>query len=146
MKRNKPSDLELICGDARFIQDFYGFTNDALCGTPPDQGDICCRCTDQRGKFDGCFDAANLSLPLFHHRAPFGGVGKFIADQHAVFVVLIRCCRMRVTRHTRNRARGYAAFSNFVTFVAVGFTRGIGGNDHLASIDFRIVGESFGIH
>src|SRR5207237_5848621 len=66
MKRNKPSDLELICGDARFIQDFYSFTNDALCGTPPDQGDFCCRCTDQRGKFDGCFDAANLSLPLFH--------------------------------------------------------------------------------
>src|SRR2546427_4582709 len=59
VQRNEPSDLELICGDALFIQDFYSFANDTLCGTPADQGDICSWCADERRQFDGCFNATD---------------------------------------------------------------------------------------
>ena len=85
-------------------------------------------------------------MPLVHHRPAFGRVREFVADQHTVFVVLIRRCRMRMAWHARDRARRDAAFGDFVALVTILSIRRISGNDHLAPIDFRIEVELFGIN
>src|SRR5207249_12222177 len=53
---------------------------------------------------------------------------------------------MCVPRVGRNRARGDSALGDFVAFVTFGSARGISGHDHLASIDFGIEVDFFGIH
>src|SRR6516162_8561842 len=53
---------------------------------------------------------------------------------------------VRMTGHTRNRARRNAAFGIFVTLVTIRPLRGISGNDHLSPIDFRVEGELFGVN
>src|SRR6058998_2412783 len=77
---------------------------------------------------------------------PMGGVREFVANEYAIFVVLVRRCGMGVPGHTRNRPRGDPAFGNFVAFVTIRFLRWISGDDHLASIDLGIEVELFGIH
>src|SRR6266516_3699276 len=66
VQRDEPPESGVNGGDTLFIQDCDSFANDAFCGTPADQGDICVWWADERGEFDGSLDAADFSLPLFH--------------------------------------------------------------------------------
>src|SRR6476660_7366967 len=146
MEWYKPPDLKVVCGDAIFIQNFHGFANDAVGGTPANQCDGSSRFADEYGGLDCGLDTCDFPLTLFHHCAPFEWVCKFVADQHAVFIVLIRRGGVRITRHTRNGTRRNAAFSDCVTVISIGFFVHVGRNDRLATVDFWSKIELFGIN
>src|ERR1051326_3006762 len=120
MEWYEPPDLKLVCGDATSVQNFQGFAKDAVGRTPANQCNRRSRFADEYRGSDCGLDAGDFPLALFHHCAPFEWVCKFVADEHAVFIVLI--CRgcVRITRHTRNRTRRTAAFRDCVTVISIG--------------------------
>ena len=59
----------------------------------------------------------HLAHALFHHGAALGGVGVLVADQHAVFIVLVAGDDVGVAGHAGNGARGDAALGDLVALV-----------------------------
>src|SRR5437660_881742 len=60
----------------------------------------------------------NLPHALFHHGATLDRVGEFVADQHAVFIVLVGCGGVDVAGHARNGTRRNTAFGDPVALVS----------------------------
>ena len=74
---------------------------------------------DQFGRRDRGFDSGNLALALLHHVAALDGVGELVADEHAVFHVLVGGDGVGVARHAGNGARRDAAFGEQIALVAI---------------------------
>jgi len=74
----------------------------------------------------------------FSHGAALGWVCEFVADENAVFVVLIAGGSMRVTGNARNRARRDAALRDFVALVGAVSVRAWCSDQFAALDDWRL--------
>src|SRR5437764_4989938 len=87
---NDPPDLKLIGHDAFFAGEFLeGFENHTISGAPTNQRDGSVFGADEfrRGDVvDGCL---HLAAAFFDHHPPLVRVSELIADDRAVFVVLV---------------------------------------------------------
>src|SRR5579859_2778850 len=150
VQRNEPAYLQVIGRDALLAQQFAGLFDYALGRAPADQGDIGIGRPLQLGWWDRGRDALHLAHALFHHGAALDGVGVLVADQHAIFIVLIGGGGVSMAGHARNGARRNSALGNQVAFVsAVVFTSvaiAIGGGDKFAAINLRIEIQLLGIN
>ncbi len=103
VQRNQPADLQLIGGDSLLGQQLARFLDDALGRSPADQGHVGIRRALQRGRLNRGFNAGDFAHPLFHHGAALHGVGVFVADEHAVFIVLVARDHVGVAGNSRER-------------------------------------------
>ena len=71
-------------------------------------------------RLDGCLDAGDLPLALFHHLAALGGVGELVADEYAILHMFIRRGRVVVAGNAGNGSRRNAALGEQVALVAIG--------------------------
>ena len=86
---------------------------------------------------DGGGDAMLLAHALFHHGAALGGVGVLVADEHAVFVVLVAGDHVGVAGDAGDDARRDAALGDLVALVGARACCAVGG-DQFAAIDGRV--------
>ncbi len=64
-------------------------------------------------------NSLHLAHALIHHGAALGGVGVLVADEHAVFVVLVARDDVGEAGDSGDGARGYATVGDLVAFVLV---------------------------
>ena len=83
--------------------------------SPPNQRDLRIRCDpNQLRRGHRSRNPRFLTHALFHHCAALGGVRVFVADQHAIFIVLVARHHVRVPGHAGNHARRHATFGDQV--------------------------------
>src|SRR5438046_1794655 len=91
MEGNDPSYLKLIGHDAFFAGEFLdGFANHALGRTPADQGDGSVLGSEKFWRSDVVDRSLHFAATFLDHHPALVRVGELIADDRAVFVVLIR--------------------------------------------------------
>ena len=119
-------------------EDLAGFLDHAFGGAPADQRDVGIARAPQHWRRNRGLDAGNFAHALFHHGAALRRVGEFVADQDAVFIVLVAGSSVGVAGDAGNGARRNAALGDLVAFVdAVAIRSGCGRSvgDQLAAID-----------
>ena len=134
MQRDEPSYRQMIGGDTRLPQKLAGLVNHPVGRAPADQCDVRVGRTLELRRWDRGRNAIHLAHALFHHGAALDGVRVFVADQHAVFIVLVARDSMSMAGHTGNGARGNSALGDFVSLVGFVFPRSIR-SDQFAAID-----------
>ncbi len=88
------------------------------------------------GGFEQRQNRFHLAHALFVHRLALVRIGELVADQHAVFIVLVGGDDVHVARRARHRARRDAAGGDLVALVAaVQRRRRAVEADHLAALD-----------
>ena len=117
VQRHEPANLELIGRNALLSKDLAGLLNHSLGRSPADQSDIGVARAPQHGRRHRGFNAGDLPHALFHHGAALRRIGKFIADQDAIFIVFVTCRRVGVPRNARDGTGGNAAFCDLVPLV-----------------------------
>src|ERR1700674_3103536 len=87
---NDPSDLKVIGHDPFLAGEFLdGFENHAVGRSPPDQRDGGVFRADEFWRSDVVDRSLHLASAFLDHHPAFVRVGEFIADNRAVFVVLV---------------------------------------------------------
>src|SRR5438552_9951874 len=88
---NNPFYLKMIGHDSFFSGElFYRFADHAVGRTPPDQCNSSVFGSEKFWRGDVVDRALHFTGAFFHHHPALVRVGKFIADERAVFVVLVR--------------------------------------------------------
>src|SRR4029453_189288 len=96
----------------------YGFTNDSFGGAPPQQSDLSVFAAPELRRVDQRQNRFHLAQALFMHGLALVRIGIFVADQYAVFIVIVGGDDMFESRSPRDRAWRNARFSKLVTLVA----------------------------
>ena len=98
-------------------ENFAGFLDDAFGGTPADQGHIGMRGPDRAGGGTADSIPATLRMRFSIMARRLIGIGEFVADQDAVFLMFIGGRRVGVAGNTGNGARRNAAVGDLVSLV-----------------------------
>src|ERR1700682_4613713 len=107
---NDPPDLKLVRLNAFFAGEFLdGFANHALGRTPADQRDRGVLGPEKFWRSDVVDGSLHFPAAFLDHHPPLVRVGEFVADDRAVFVVLVGGGGEDVTGDTGHRARRDAA-------------------------------------
>ena len=88
MQGNEPADLQLVGNNSLLGQQLARFLDDALGRSPADQV-TSASAGLAAWRLHRSFNAGDFAHPFFHHGAAFHGVGVFVADEHAIFIVLV---------------------------------------------------------
>ena len=117
---NDPFDVKLIGHDSFFAGEFLdGFANHAFGRTPSDQRDGRVFGTDEFRRGDVVDRSLHFAAAFLDHHAAHVRVGEFIADERAVFVVLVRGGGEDVTGNAGHRARRDAALGVLETQIGL---------------------------
>ena len=147
VERDDPFDVKLIGHDSFLAGEFLdGFANHALGRTPADQRHGGVFRTDELRRGDVVDRGLHLAAAFLDHHAALVRVGEFIADERAVFVVLVGGGGEDVTGHAGHRARRDAALGVLeaqvgVVVVAAGGVRAVAvavRQNQLAAIDLHV--------
>src|SRR5438477_5061578 len=110
VERNNPLYLKLVGHDSFFAGEFfYRFADHAVGRTPPDQRDGRVFGAEKLRRGDIVDRSLHFAATFLDHHTALVRVREFIADERAVFVVLVRGSDEDVTRDAGHRARGNAA-------------------------------------
>src|SRR5881394_4421423 len=103
---NDPPDLKLVGHNAFFAGEFLdGFANYALGRTPADQRDSGVLGTEKLWRGDVVDRSLHFAPTFLDHHPALVRVGEFIADDRAIFVVLVRGRGEDVTGNAGHGAR-----------------------------------------
>ena len=144
LERNQILDVQLIRLFAAGGQQLAGLADDAERRAPTDE---------RRFGIFRAFEFRRLQLlqhrvhllhPFFHHFAADGGIGKYVADQHALLVVVVGSGHVHRIRRSRQGARRDPGGGKAVTLERSVALRPI--LDNLSPFDGNIRTESIRLH
>src|SRR5579859_7042412 len=118
VQRHQPANLQLIRRNPLLVKNLASLFDHSLGRSPSDQRDIGVARSPQLRWGNRRRNPRRLAHAFFHHGAPLGRIGEFVADQHAVLIMLVAGRRVRITRHAGNSAWRNPAHRDLVALIS----------------------------